>query len=64
VEHLEHSMKLLPTPQAGYLLGQAYEGVGRRDDALALYQKVAQAAPDSTIGQAAAQRAQQLQSAR
>ncbi len=64
VEHLEYSMKLLPTPQAGYLLAQAYEGVGRRNDALALYQEVAQAAPDSKIGQAAAQRAQQLQSAR
>lgn len=62
VEHLEQSMELLPTPQGGYLLAQSYEGVGRREDALNLYQEVAEADPDSKIGQAAAQRVQQLKS--
>lgn len=62
VGHLEKSVELLPTDRGGYLLAMGYEKQGRTDKAIALYQQVAKAYPDGKVGQAAAQKATELQS--
>ncbi len=61
VGQLEKSMTLLPTLQGAYLLAEGYEGVGRQNDALALYRQVAEADPRGKLGQAAARRINALE---
>lgn len=60
VPELEASMKLLPTVQGAYLLAEAYEKTGQRQQALELYRAVAQADPSGKLGQAAAARVKAL----
>ncbi len=61
VVQLEKSMSLLPTLQGAYLLAEGYEGVGRNNDALALYRQVAEADPRGKLGQAAVRRINALE---
>jgi predicted Zn-dependent protease len=52
--HLKESLKLMPTVQAAYLLGEAEEAQGHFAEARELYQAVAQADSGGKLGQAAA----------
>jgi tetratricopeptide (TPR) repeat protein len=61
VRELEASMELMPTTQAGYILGGAYEKQGNRTKALELYKAVAEADPRGQYGQAAAKRIGELE---
>lgn len=61
VRELEASMALLPTLQGAYLLAGAYEGNRQTGQAVEMYRAVAQAAPDSRLGKAAAERLQKLE---
>ncbi len=59
-EHLEASLKLAPTIQAAYLLGEAEEANGDLAKARQLYQAVAQADQQGKLGQAATAKLQKL----
>lgn len=61
VAEFEASMRLLPTLQGAYLLGEGYELNGQREKALLQYRDVAQAAPQSKLGRAAAAKLQVLE---
>jgi len=60
MDELEQSMDLYPTAQGGFLLAEAYEQKGRRQEALQLYQAVARADTRGELGRRAAQRAAAL----
>ncbi len=60
-EHLEASLKLAPTIQAAYLLGEAEEASGDVAKARQLYQAVAEADRQGKLGQAAAAKLQRLE---
>ncbi len=64
LKELEASMDLLPTLQGGFLLAEAYEKAGEPQKALELYRAVAEADSGGKLGQAAAQRAAQLEGRR
>lgn len=61
VRELEASMELMPTTQAGYMLGGAYEKQGNRAKALEMYKAVAGADPRGQYGQAATKRIGELE---
>lgn len=58
--HLQKSLKLMPTVEAAYLLGEAEEEQGHLAKARELYQAVAQADSSGKLGQAAAARLKRL----
>lgn len=59
-EHLEASLKLLPTVQSAFLLAEADEERGENARARDLYQAVAQADQNGKLGQAATARLQRM----
>lgn len=61
VRELEASMALLPTLQGAYLLAGAYEGNRQVGQAIEMYRTVVKAAPTSRLGEAAAERLQELE---
>ncbi|ABA88461.2 peptidase lipoprotein, M48 family, TPR domain-containing [Syntrophotalea carbinolica DSM 2380] len=61
ISHLEKSMNLLPTDRGGYLLAMGHEKQGRIAKAADLYRQIAEAYPQSKIGQAAARKVAELQ---
>lgn len=60
IPHLQRSMELYPTAQGAFLLAESYEQTGRTGEALKLYQSVAQADPNSKLGQEATRRIARL----
>lgn len=58
--HLQESLKLMPTVQAAYLLGEAEEAQGNISKARELYQAVYQADTNGKLGQAAEAKLQRL----
>jgi predicted Zn-dependent protease len=60
VGHLQKSMDLLPTDRGGYLLATGYEKQGRTAQALELYEQIAKAYPQSSVGQAAARKVTEM----
>ena len=60
IRELEASLALLPTLQAGYLLGSAYEGNRQMSQAAGMYRMVAKADPQGRLGKASAARLQEL----
>ncbi|MCD4688089.1 MAG: M48 family metalloprotease [Desulfuromonadaceae bacterium] len=61
VRELEASMALLPTLQGAYLLAGAYEGNRQLAQAVEMYRAVAKADAGGRLGQAAAERLQELE---
>ncbi len=60
IRSLQRSVELLATAQGVYLLGEAYQGSGNREEAVRHYRAVVEAEPQSRLGQVARQKLQDL----
>ncbi|MFA5517087.1 MAG: tetratricopeptide repeat protein [Desulfuromonadales bacterium] len=60
VQQLEAALRLRATIQGKFLLAEAYEKTGSRQQAIALYREVAEADPSGKLGRAAAERMRDL----
>ncbi|MFA7536648.1 MAG: hypothetical protein WCY68_11200, partial [Desulfuromonadales bacterium] len=60
VQQLEAALRLRATIQGKFLLAEAYEKTGSRQQAIALYREVAEGEPSGKLGRAAADRIRDL----